>query len=318
MSQASRAAAVPLFAQDEIDRQLPTSNQIFLDHVGHFVGSAEAASRALARAGFTPTPPSIQLNPDPSGGTSPTGTGNVTAMFERGYVEVLFKTADTALGREFDTALAHYPGIHLAAFAVADAQSAHERLAADGFRVRPLAKMQRPVETEAGDNVAAFTIARVEPGVMPEGRIQMLTHHTEVAVWRPRWLSHPNSASGLIDVVIAVADVAEAAARFARFTRRTALPWSGGAMLQLDRGRVVLITKSALGELTPDLAIPALPFMAGDAVGVRSLAAAQAALTSGQIEWRAFSQGVIARFPAALGGGVWFFVEKASALPWRR
>ena len=39
--------------------------------------------------------------------------------------------------------------------------------------------MSRPVETATGPDIAAFTIARVEPDVMPEGRIQMLTHHTE-------------------------------------------------------------------------------------------------------------------------------------------
>ena len=42
-------------------------------------------------------------------------------MFARGYIEVLFKTADTPLGRELDAGLARYPGIHLAAFAIADA-----------------------------------------------------------------------------------------------------------------------------------------------------------------------------------------------------
>ena len=78
----------------EADRQLPVGGEIFLDHVGHFVRDPEAASRALARAGFAPTPVSVQANPD---GT-PTGTGNVTAMFSRGYIEVLFKTADTPLG----------------------------------------------------------------------------------------------------------------------------------------------------------------------------------------------------------------------------
>ena len=98
--------------------------------------------------------------------------------------------------------------------------------------------MQRPVDTETGDGIAAFTIARVEPEAMPEGRIQMLTHHTEQAVWQPRWLSHPNSAIGLIDLVIAVADVEEAAARFARFTARATTPTPFGALLRLDRGGV--------------------------------------------------------------------------------
>src|SRR3989442_13682360 len=101
----------------EADRQLPTGDEIFLDHVGHFVRDPQAASAALARAGFAPTPVSVQVNPD---GT-PTGTGNVTAMFTRGYIEVLFKTADTPLAREFDAALAVHAGLHLVAFSVADA-----------------------------------------------------------------------------------------------------------------------------------------------------------------------------------------------------
>src|SRR6185312_3642014 len=98
----------------EADRQLPVGGEIFLDHVGHFVRDADAAVRALVRAGFAPTPVSVQANPD---GT-PTGTGNITAMFSRGYVEVLFKTADTPLGREFEAALSGHPGVHLAAFSV--------------------------------------------------------------------------------------------------------------------------------------------------------------------------------------------------------
>lgn len=310
--------AVPPFTQTEIDRQLPTGEQFFLDHVGHFVRNADAAGRALAHAGFAPTPPSIQMNPEVAVGTQLTGTGNVTAMFARGYIEVLFKTADTVLGREFDAALARYPGVHLAAFAVANAQRAHERLKSDGFRVRPLVKMQRPVETEVGDDIAAFTIARVEPDVMPEGRIQILTHHTEAAVWQPRWLSHPNSAIGLIDVVMAVADVGEAAARFARFTGHAVASVADSALLRLDRGGVLLVTHDMLAELVPEATIATLPFMAGYAVGVRSLAAVEAAMGSGDLEWRAFEGGIAARFPSELGEGAWFFVEDAAALPWRR
>jgi len=309
---------VPPFTHNGIDRQLPAGDEIFLDHVGHFVRSAEAASRALERAGFAPTPASIQVDPEVAVGTRLTGTGNVTAMFGRGYIEVLFKTADTVLGREFDAALTRYAGVHLAAFAVADARGAHERLAASGFRVRPLTKMQRPVATEAGDDVAAFTIARVEPDAMPEGRIQMLTHHSERTVWQTRWLSHPNSASGLIDVIIAVPDVEEAAARFARYTGRAATRLSGSAMLHLNRGGVLLATHDALTELLPEVAITTLPFIAGYAVGVRSLAAVETVLESGGLEWRAFEEGIAACFPAELGEGAWFFVERAPALPWRR
>ena len=69
-------------------------------------------------SGFAPTPASIQVNPDPKGGAPQlTGTGNVTSMLPRGYIEILFKTADTTLGREFDSAMARYAGVQLAAFA---------------------------------------------------------------------------------------------------------------------------------------------------------------------------------------------------------
>lgn len=303
----------------EIDRRLPVDDEIFLDHVGHFVRDGEAASRALTRCGFAPTPELIQVNADPSGGAAqPTGTGNVTAMLSRGYLEVLFKTADTPLGREFDAALGRHAGLHLAAFAVSDAAKAHRRLAAGGFRVRDLVRMQRPVETTAGAAAAAFTIARVEPEAMPEGRIQMLTHHTEAAVWQERWLKHPNSATGLIDVVIAVANVGEAAHRFAAFLGRAAITTAGGALIRLDRGGVYLISHERATEKLPEVPVPQLPFIVGYAIKVQSLGAAEAAVDGADLEWRAIEDGVVASFPAELGDGAWFFVEQPGALPWRR
>jgi hypothetical protein len=302
----------------DVDRQLPVGNEIFLDHLAHFVRDADAASRAFARCGFAPTPVSIQVNPNAAGGSSPTGTGNVTAMFTRGYVEVLFKTSDTPLAREFDAALDHRAGLHLVAFAVADAAQAHRRLAADGFAVRPLVNMSRPVDTEAGPGTAAFTIARVDPGVMAEGRIQMLTHHTEQTVWQQRWLKHPNSAVGLIDVMIAVADVAEAAERFGRFTGRAATPTPGGALIRLDRGGIYLVGHDRVTERLPEVPITSLPFIVGYAVRVQSLAAAEAAVDDAGLDWHAFDDGIAAAFPAELGEGAWFFVERADALPWRR
>jgi hypothetical protein len=295
-------------------------DEIFLDHVAHFVRDAEAARAALARAGFAPTPISIQVNPDPGGGTRPTGTGNVTAMFTRGYTEILFKTSDTPLSREFDAALGRHTGLHLAAFAVADAAKAHSRLATGGFGVRELVHMERPVETEKGAGRAAFTIARVEPRVMPEGRIQILTHHTEETVWQKRWLSHPNSAIGLIDVMIAVADVEEAAQRFARFTGRTATRTPGGALIRLDRGGVYLISHERITQRLPEVAITHLPFIAAYALRVQSMAAAETTAEHADLEWRAIDggEGIVVCFPAELGEGAWFFVESPAGLPWRQ
>lgn len=291
------------------DRQLPIRDEIFLDHVGHFVRDPQAASRALARAGFAPTPVSVQVVPGPDGAPRPTGTGNVTAMFSRGYIEVLFKTADTALGLELEAALARHAGVHLAAFAVADAAAAHRRLASAGFRMQPLVHMQRPVETTGAPGIAAFTLARLEAGQMPEGRIQILTHRTEAMVWQPRWLFHPNGAVALTDVIIAVGDLEEAVRRFARFTDRTAIPSPSGVTIELDRGRVQLMSAEAFARKFPDVPIPSLPFVGAYGIRVASVAVTCDMLERNGLRTRRSDDGLAVTFPEELGRGAWLFGE---------
>jgi hypothetical protein len=293
-----------------VGRQLPLGEEIFLDHIGYFVPDVETARRALARAGFAPTPISIQVNPDPAGGAPRlTGTGNVTAMFARGYIEVLFKTADTPLVAELETASARYWGLHLVAFAVADAAAAHRRLADRGFRVRPLVKMQRPVDLEGASGTAAFTLARVEPGEMAEGRVQILTHHTEQTVWQPRWLSHPNGALALLRLMIVVADVEETARRYARFTGRAARTFPWGQTIELDRGRLDLVTADGFRQMLPEISVPAVPFVGACEIRVASLAVARDNLRKAQLETRERGENLIATFPAEIGHGAWLFTE---------
>ncbi len=301
--------------------QLPVGGEIFLDHVGHFVADVEAAADALRQAGFAPAPVSVQVNPDPTGGApKPTGTGNVCAMFEAGYVEVLFKTADTPLGAELDAARARYSGLHLVAFAIPDADAEHARLAAAGFAMQPVVAMQRPVETETvgtetvgtetGEGIAAFEVVRLMPGQMPEGRIQVLLHKTESSVWQPRWLTHPNGACALAAITIVVADVAEASNRFQRFTGRPAEPIDGGRKIALDRGVLDLIDTRQWNKRWPDVAVPAsLPFIGECRIAVSGLADLDARVANGDLkQLRRDPRHLSVAFPPALGIGIWTFV----------
>jgi hypothetical protein len=304
--------AAPPTIPTDAERQLPLSAETFLDHIGHFIPDADAASQALTRAGFAPAPKSVQMADGQL-----TGTGNVTAMMERGYIEVLFKTADTPLGREFDAGMARYAGLHLIAFAVADAKAASARLASNGFRVRPIVELRRPVTTATGEATAAFTVARIDEGQMREGRIQYLTHHTEDAVWQKRWLAHPNGAKALLDVIVAVADVDEAAARYVRFLAHEAVPTNIGRGIFLERGGVQLMNAASLARLLPRVAAPPLPFIAGYAIRVESLDAAERTLRSGGVAAERSGRMLIAPLPSELGRGAWLFVERAGDLPWR-
>ena len=304
--------ATPPTIPVDAERQLPLQAEIFLDHVGHFIPDADAASQALTRSGFAPAPKSIQVADGQL-----TGTGNVTAMLERGYIEVLFKTADTPLGREFDASIARYAGLHLMAFAVADAKAASAQLAANGFRVRPTVELRRPVATATGEATAAFTVARVEEGQMREGRIQYLTHHTEDAVWQKRWLTHPNGANALLDVIVTVADVDEAASRYVRFLGHEAVPTNMGRGIFLERGGVQLVNAASLARVLPQVQAPSLPFIAGYAIRVRSLDTAERALRSGGLAPERRGRVLMTPYPSELGRGAWLFVERAGDLPWR-
>ena len=297
----------------QLASQLPTGDAIFLDHVGHFVAGADVASAALARAGFAATPVSVQVNPDAAGGPPKlTGTGNVCAMLRGGYIEVLFKTAETALGAELDAARRRYGGLHLVAFAIADAQASHERLAAAGFPMQPVVRMQRPVETPEGADVAAFEVVRIAPGTMPEGRVQVLRHLTERTVWQPRWLDHPNGAQSLRALSIVVDDPDEAAARLARFTGRPAEGSGGTRRIALDRGVLELLSSDEWRARWPGIEVPSLPFMGECAIEVASLDTTRRCVEAGGLDVlpaRPARSGLAVRFPEALGHGVWRFVE---------
>ena len=296
----------------DAERQLPLPGEIFLDHVAHFVRDRNEAGAALASAGFAPTPISIQTD-----GGKLTGTGNVTAMMTRGYIEVLFKTADTPLGQEFDRALTQFSGVHLIAFSAADARAESARLKSAGFRTSPIVELRRPVATETGSAEAAFTVARVEAGQMAEGRIQLLTHHTEDAVWQKRWLTHPNGARALLDALVAVPDLPEAAARYERFTGRKSVASGIGRTIELDRGAVHLTDAVTFSRLVPGLPVPALPFIGAYALRTDSLIRTANVLRSNGNSFEQRDRMLFLAFPGALGTGAWIFVEQARDLPWR-
>ena len=271
--------------------QLPQASQVFLDHVAHFVPDIGAAAAALEGCGFRLTPFTAQVN-RAGDGTVPAGTGNRCAMLRGGYVEILGKTADTPLSRQLDARLERHVGLHLAAFSTADAAAERERLAAEGFPVLPLVDMRRPV----GSEEARFTIARIEEGAMPEGRMQFLTHRTEQLVWREGYLDHPNRAQALLGLWIAAADPAGAAERFARFTGRPARREHGRMTIELDRGSLCFATPDFLHIEFGIAPGPPLPYLAAYEIETESLPSTG----------RPFPGGIALGLPAALGGTILF------------
>lgn len=302
-------------------RQLPDApGAIFLDHIGHFVADHDAAAAALTALGFTPTPWTVQTNPDPEGGAPKlTGTGNHCVMFRNGYLEVLAKTAETPLSRQLDQAMARYRGVHLIAFGTRDAVNERARLAASGFAVQPMVDLRRKVDDGTGAEVElAFSVARVVPEAMEEGRIQFLTHRTEQAMWQPQMLDHPNGAESLTDQVVLVADLEQANQRWERFLARPSTPVACGRLFRLERGRITLCAAEHAAMAAP-IALPEAPVMAAYGIGVADLTPVRGCLErSGMRPVDEAAGRLTVAFPEALGTGVLHFLTAEADPPWLR
>ena len=298
--------------------QLPRENQAFLDHIAHFVPDMERAGEALEHLGFRLTPLTEQMNRTEAGAT-PAGMANRCAMLRQGYLEFLTAVSDTPLARRFQAAVSHYTGLHLIAFAVADAEDVPARLEKQGFAPEPPVNLRRPVEMPDGTaGEARFTVVRVPPKAMPEGRIQILTHHTEAAVWQERYVEQPNAVDSLQAVALVVEDPRSVAARYSRFINRPVERRGDGRWrMPLDRGVLVFMDASTLAEHLPGLAPPATPWIAGHALGSSDPAAARRWFDAGA-EKVAEGEGEASyRLPPALGG--FASVTESGVLPlWAR
>ncbi len=250
-------------------RRIPTGKDVFLDHVGAFVGDHKAAARILRRLGFTLTPFARHVNAGPDGSQQPSGTGNQCVMFQEGYLEVLSVTGeDTPLAAQLHAALQRYEGLHLIAFAVSDAEERHADLPSRGFRPLPLVRLRRPIPGLGDEHSGRFDVVRVPPGAMPEGRIQLVTHHTPESVWRPNLLTHANGAEALSGILVCVEDPAEVAIRFSRFIDGQALFIDPGrSEVELERGRLTFVRSRVLKGMLPEVEPPCVPYMV--AIGLR-------------------------------------------------
>jgi catechol 2,3-dioxygenase-like lactoylglutathione lyase family enzyme len=291
---------------------------VTLDHVGLFVPDMERAAAAFARLGFRLTPLSPQRHRlAPGQPLVPAGTANRLAMLAEGYIELLTPVADTPVARQLQAAMQRYAGLHLIAFGSGAAGATQAALAAAGFAPQPVIALERTVETVTGDCTARFSVVRVPPGAMAEGRVQYCQHHTPELVWQERWLEQPNQARALGGLVLCVADPAEAALRYGRFVGRSPRRAGGASLLELDRGTLVFTDPSGLARLLPGIDVPGLPFLAAFALVTDDLAATRAALDRNGVATTEIGAGALAAaFPDGLAGSVCFLAAGA-APPWR-
>ena len=303
------SAAEPVSPRDN----LATAGSV-LDHIGLFVPDMERAAGDLARLGFALTPDSAQRRTLASGELVPTGTANRLAILQRGYIELLTATGDTPIADQLRRATRRYVGAHLIAFGIADAEATHDRLGQAGFDPLPMVRLQRTVSTAAGEQLARFSVVRVPPDRMAEGRMQFCRHHTPELVWQRERQNHPNRAHSLTGILLCAGDPAEVVARYARFLAVAARAHKGFHVFLLARGRLHVFAPTTLTTLT-GLEAPTLPFIAGFALTSSDLAATRAVLAANGVTTRDLAPDVLAAPIPEMACTILFMAPDA-VMPW--
>ena len=306
------SASSPTFA----DRyQVPAKGALNVDHVAHFVPHVDAASAALEKLGFVLTPFSPQSHrTEPGGPLVPAGTGNRCAMLQRGYLEFLAPTGDTVIANQIRTAIQRYVGVHLIAFGTADPMADHARLAKNGFGPLDPVALQREIDTGQGRETARFTVVRVPPGTMAEGRIQFCHQLTPRLLWQERWMSHPNRASALAGVILRVADAQEAAQRFARYTGLLAQVTGSVWRIDTSRGFLVFVDRDTLHRRL-DIMPPTLPWIAGYVLKSDDMQATGDYLRQSGVQVHELGkQRLLLKLPPAIGGNLIFEPRSSGVL----
>lgn len=299
-------------------RQVQGNSEVFLDHIAHWVPDMGAAAAQLERLGFLLTPYTEHTNSTaPGEPILPAGSANRCIMLREGYLEILTPTADTAIGQELRAGIDRYVGVHLAAFSCAEAEAQRERLVGAGFDQRPVVDLRRTVDLADGsEGELRFTVIRPVPGVMAEGRIQFLTHHTPDLLWEERWLEHPNTVERLSDLLVVVADPDEAAARFERYLGRPARRADHGWMLEFERGKLVLLDRASAESMLGGFTVPTLPYIAGYLLRCGSMDVCREVIGNAGIVYRELTENMLAVTQPASLGGVLLFSGEDSEPPW--
>ena len=256
--------------------RLPSSpDEVFFDHLAHFVRDMDQAAAELGRAGFTLTPFMPQTTHN-----GPAGTANRCIMLEEGYVKILTPSGiATAMSQQMDAAIARYVGPHLLAFSVTDTEAKAAELRSELFHLLdPIELSRQVVEEDGSETELRFSVLRLQPGQMREGRIQYLTHLTPEGLLQPHYLKHENGAVTLLSTLLGVDDVQEAAHRYSRFFGRPpeevpGLDDTQAVKFTLDRGKVTLTNPQIAAISIGGCPCPDIPCIPAYTLGFRDLPA---------------------------------------------
>ncbi|MEX0759834.1 MAG: VOC family protein [Tistlia sp.] len=205
-----------------------------LDHVLVGVKDLEQARLDWLRLGFRPCPRGRHIG---------WGTANYCLMFPDDYVELLGIVDATKFVNDLDRFLAQREGLLGLAFRGTDLSATAAALRAAGFSAVGPRSLKRILELPEGEVQPAFELLFPEPAAVPALKAFVCRHLTPELVWRKEWLSHPNGATGIRQLVVVADRPGELALNYAALFGEEAVAMADGELIvELGRCRLRFVT----------------------------------------------------------------------------
>lgn len=268
-----------------------------IDHALVGVVDLEETRALWTRLGFTLSP---------RGRHKGWGTGNYCAMFRHDYVELLGIVDPAGFDNGLKAMLAAKgPGLLGFAAATQDADAAAAFLAKGGIPHERKA-LSRLLELPEGDVEPAFDLAMPQKPY-PAGMTPFVCAHlTRELVWRPEWMRHANTATGIASLTFVAEDPLALRDPFEAILGAGAVTATDDTLaVRWGTGAPVLIVKpDDFSFLHPAVASdePVRAGFAGMTIAVADLGAARAALKAGGFDYEKDLAGAVHVAPDDAGG----------------
>ena len=248
-----------------------------IDHVVIAVTDLDRAATAYRKLGFTLSPRALH--------GSAMGTANHTIMLRHDYFELLAVMTPTDRNRRWRDALAAGEGVVGLAAATAGAAQTQAAWRQAGLSPGDIIAFSRPVERPGGIVTdARFEIVSLPPETLPGLSLFACAQLTRNAVWLPELMVHPNTATAIEKLTVAVPDPAEASRAWRRvLPEATLAPIEDGMRLRVARHAIDLIDPPSAARRCRLAKPPGRARAVALDLAVGSVAACRAALARGGV-----------------------------------
>lgn len=253
----------------------------YLDHSVTITRDHERVWPRYERMGFLLSPVSRHRVTTVEGGDwVPSCTANRCAYFGESFIELIGIVDEHAPDpwRVRPLIDGGFQGLRGVSFGFGDSAVALRRLRAAGLESGAgVTDLTRPVDTPDGPRLMRARAVHVDRTATPEGIVHISEHLTPHYLHQPRLLRHPNGATHLDGVLLAVPDdeLTDYLDRYAAILDRPARPRGARQVFELRVGGLEVVAASALEAVLPGVEVPRLPWFAAQAVAVNDLDAAR-------------------------------------------